>query len=244
MHRSRLFILLPCVFTLVGHRLATADPDIARESVVKNARNVHLQLLDCDRRTPLANVNIHAYLIAHPSRSDKPITTVRSDSAGWVKLPLAQGVYWLKLDAEETIDCIGLHEPRIGVFGYSHRQDFIRVARRGCEVVFKAIDADTGQGIQGVSFWEENAGLEHWCDTSTPDNVGSKRSSSEEKNRANTAFQTDANGVYSMLRLPQEGWTYHVHVPKGFETVGRDHYDFSILGEGKIEKVFRLRQEK
>ena len=218
----------------------------AHESLTgsKDRWPVRLTLLESDCKTPVADVLVQVMRDRYPSRSAEPVAEGRTNEHGQVEIELPADNFYLRVESSRPLPGVAFHEPEIRVWRKQARQDFVRALDRGCQLTFRVLDVTTGRGVPGVSFWEENIGGEHWYHISTPDNFGITRSVDESKNRQNKAFQTNEAGEYSMLRRPQQGWTYYLHAPDGFEVVGPDHFDFSIPGEGNVERTFKVRPKQ
>jgi hypothetical protein len=88
-----------------------------------------------------------------------------------------------------------------------------------CELVLRAVDAATGQGLAGAEFDEENAVGEEWGHPIYGENLGSKFT---EFNRqvAGEAYRTGKDGNFRRLVGANAGFKYGVTAaPVGYELV-------------------------
>jgi hypothetical protein len=108
-----------------------------------------------------------------------------------------------------------------------------------CKLVLRAVDADTGKGIPGVSFETENALAEQWGNAILGDNLGTAR---DEKVRNE---RTDQDGYFVRYIGPRPGYTYFGWEPKGYEVVAPFEVELKTpLGTEKVEHVFKYRKKK
>lgn len=124
-----------------------------------------------------------------------------------------------------------------------HRVTYTLIS--GCELVLRAIDADTGKGLPGAIFYMENALGEYWAHDISGDNLGAKRTVMEETKDAKPDT-TDADGYFRRLVSTNEGYKYGVwKAPPGYEQVkpGVEVEIATPLGKPRAEYVFQFRQK-
>jgi hypothetical protein len=210
-------------------------------------RKVQVRLSGNDGRSPLAGVVIEA----RPTSDSEQIHVGNewsargvTDAEGSVTFTLSEGRFDLRLEAERPLDGIALNEPRITVRDAGHLQTFLRMIRRGADVVFRAVDFDTGAPIPGVSFWREMPEGEYWFEVVHNETIGSRATEISDKAGREPPYVTDDRGTYRCQMQPARGWTYHVHhLPPGYEEVDSRGQTFDIPGEGLLEKTFQLRKK-
>lgn len=258
------------------------DPAIARKTTrgeivasgfrktFARPQRVQVRLVGNDGKSPLPGVIIEARPTSDSDQvhfDNEWSARARTDPEGFAAFALSQGAYELSLGEDRPLDCIALNEPRIGVRDAEHLQTYLRMTRRGADVVFKAVDADTGRPIAGVSFWRENPLGEYWFEIVRNENIGwaaekgrpaaaqvepsreteepargDDREVGDEEGRK-PPYLTDDAGLYRCQMRPSRGWTYHVHhMPEGYEDVDPTGQTFDIPSEGGLEKTFVLRK--
>ena len=115
-----------------------------------------------------------------------------------------------------------------------------------CELVLRAVDAETGEGIAGVGFARQNLAGEFWYDPIVNDTVVPESEAGERAkvDRRDKSVLTDAQGYLRRLVGPwHEGWTYWVDVrPKGYDSPASARIDTS-LGKKRVEHTFVLRRK-
>lgn len=114
-----------------------------------------------------------------------------------------------------------------------------------CELVFRAVDVDTGKGIAGVGFAMENPPGEAWADPILNDTIRPEGSRAK-VDKQEAAELTDKQGYFRRLRGPwHEKWTYFVNVlpdDYGFASPPQVKIDTS-LGKKKAEHTFTFRRK-
>ena len=114
-----------------------------------------------------------------------------------------------------------------------------------CELVFRAVDADTGKGIAGVGFAMENPPGEVWADPILNDTI--KPEGSRAKVDEQEALElTDKEGYFRRLRGPwHDKWTYFVNVlPDDYVFASPPQVEIDTsLGKQKAEHTFTFRRK-
>jgi hypothetical protein len=115
----------------------------------------------------------------------------------------------------------------------------------GCELVLRAVDAETGKGIAGASFYTENALGEDWAHQINGENLGAKIvSKGKERDAANT---TDKDGNFKRYIGANAGYKYSVEfAPDGYELVEpRAEVEIDVTyGKARAEQVFKFRKKR
>lgn len=115
-----------------------------------------------------------------------------------------------------------------------------------CELTLRAIDAETGAGIAGVTFYTENALAEDWGHSIESENLGAKPPAVNEPDRVKEN-STDGEGIFRRLVGANAGYKYGVElIPDGYELVEpRAEVTIDIVyGQARAEQVFRFRRTK
>jgi hypothetical protein len=128
-------------------------------------------------------------------------------------------------------------------------EDATRIVYRllpACELVLRAIDAESGQGLAGARFYTENALGEEWAHDIQGENLGAKPlqddAQADVKNDA-----TDSEGIFRRLVGANANFTYGVaSAPPGYEHLGGGReFEIPIIhGQRRAEHGFKFRQDK
>ncbi|MDP1562167.1 MAG: M56 family metallopeptidase [Pirellulaceae bacterium] len=112
-----------------------------------------------------------------------------------------------------------------------------------CELTLRAADADTGEGLPGVEFYEENAVGEDWAHAICGQNIRSIFSWDREPVAA-AANHTDQDGNFRRLVSANAGFTYGVwKPPAGYEAVTPGEVEIDIrYGQLRAEHIFKFRR--
>lgn len=114
-----------------------------------------------------------------------------------------------------------------------------------CELVLRAVDADTGQGLPGVQFYTENAVGEDWGHAIDGENLGAAIERYTEPHDPKL-YATDKDGKFRRLVGANAGYTYGVEVtPAGYELVApQEEVAIDIkYGQLHAEQTFRFRRK-
>ena len=106
-----------------------------------------------------------------------------------------------------------------------------------CELVLRAVDADTGKGVAGVEFFQENALGEDWSRPIDGRNIGWKKSSDVK------AGLTDEDGYFRRLVSANAGYKYHVFKTQTQTALTKDATVDVVYGQARAEHVFKLSKE-
>lgn len=88
------------------------------------------------------------------------------------------------------------------------------------ELVLRAVDAQTGNGLAGVQFYEENAFGEEWGHPIDGENIRAKRPSRKKTLADAGLYSTDKDGYFRRLIGAKSGYTYGVaKVPPGYQRI-------------------------
>jgi hypothetical protein len=115
-----------------------------------------------------------------------------------------------------------------------------------CELVLSAVDADTGKGLAGATFYEENAVGEEWAHSIDGDNLGWKAVADDQPTAAEVN-QTGSDGAFRRFVGANAGYKYGVESsPAGYEPVERAaEVEIDIpYGKARAEHVFKFRRVK
>jgi hypothetical protein len=115
-----------------------------------------------------------------------------------------------------------------------------------CELVLRAVDAETGRGLPGAEFYTENAVGEEWAHPVYGENLGSKFVSGSRQAGAET-YLTDNDGNFRRLVSANAGFKYGVwKAPAGYEHVepGREVEIDIPCGRPRAEHVFKFRRTR
>jgi beta-lactamase regulating signal transducer with metallopeptidase domain len=116
-----------------------------------------------------------------------------------------------------------------------------------CELILRAVDAETGQGLPGAEFYEENAVGEDWGHPIFAENIGSKLVESNQAPVPPAAWLTDRDGNFQRLVSANAGYTYFVwKSPPGYEPLepGKEVEIKIVYGQQRAEHVFKFTRTK
>lgn len=173
----------------------------------------------------------------------------KTDEEGAVGFTLKDGAYYVDIDSDKELSYLGLP---VGYKGHPvHYGRTIKVGDKtsfefnladACKLTLRAVDADTGEGIPGVTFVTENALGEYWALPINGDNVGAKIV----EKLTDDSLKTDKDGNFVRFVGPRSGWTYYVwSVPKGY-AIPDAYGEIELktpLGTERVEHVFRLKKK-
>jgi hypothetical protein len=229
------------------------DPSLARKltrweivgnnfrKVFDRPQHVKIKLVGNDGKTPVPGVVIRARPAPESDQLhvDKDWSaTGTTDHDGFVKLLLPVGWHEVTLGADRPLDGIELNEAKLCVLNTGRTQTFLRMTRRGAEVIFRAIDADSRQPIAGVSFWRENPAGEYWFEVVRNETVGSDLKQLSDDAARKPPYVTDKEGLYRCQMRAARGWTYHVHHrPEGYDEVDPQGQAFDVPEEGAVTRT-------
>jgi ribosomal protein S6E (S10) len=145
--------------------------------------------------------------------------------------------YRLRQKATKPIPYI----PTISYPGSADVDEVVVLLKRACELTLRAVDSETGEGIQGVQFDRERAEAEFWADAVVSDTIPVDRD--KHKNTL-----TD-NAGYAHFLVGPETWSYMIRkYPKGYNSVVPINGGYETALEtpvgGKVEYTFRLTKTK
>jgi hypothetical protein len=123
------------------------------EVKLHSVRIVPVQVSYFDTGKPAAGAHVSAY----QSRESGPSAGGKADENGRVVLKLPPGKYQLGASPPLDTDYIQTADELI-VEDKPSEQPAKLTLDSGCVLVFKAVDAETGKGVPGVSFWHEVEG--------------------------------------------------------------------------------------
>jgi WD40 repeat protein/beta-lactamase regulating signal transducer with metallopeptidase domain len=116
-----------------------------------------------------------------------------------------------------------------------------------CELVLRAVDSESGKGLAGAEFYEENAVGEEWAHPIHGQNIGSKLIREPEDETQTPAWRTDSEGNFKRLVGANGGYLYGVwKAPAGYEaSEPRGEVEVKIVyGQRRAEHVFKFSRIK
>jgi beta-lactamase regulating signal transducer with metallopeptidase domain/tetratricopeptide (TPR) repeat protein len=117
---------------------------------LRSVRTIPVEVTFFDTGKPAKDVSVSAY----EKRASGTYANGKSDEKGRVTLKLPPGRYKFLGDPPQDSDYIRTMQELV-VEDVPAQQPAALQLDSGCVLVFKAIDADTGKGVAGVSFWYE-----------------------------------------------------------------------------------------
>jgi hypothetical protein len=169
---------------------------------------------------------------------------------GAVGFTLKDGSYYVDIDSDKELPYLGLP---VGYKGHPvHYGRRIKVGKEqtfefnladACKLTLRAVDADTGEGIPGVTFVTENELGEYWALTINGDNLGAKQVGD---GKEDDSLKTDKDGSFVRFMGPHPGYTYYLWtIPPGYELPEkRGEVELKTpLGTEKVEHVFKIKKK-
>lgn len=241
------------------HSGLVARPIAQDARPVKGNRTLRVQVVDQQNSAPIEGVVVIAQRSeSEPKREAAGVAT--TDARGFVEFKgLDRISYAFRLQAAKPL-------PYIFCWRSSSADvdDMVIGLPKACELILKAVDAETGKGIPGVLFGRERAAGEYWLQDIVPDTLDLVREAPQptgkpvthsNPNRESTkttpatatdSVRTDAEGRFSCLVEPIT-WSYSIaEFPAGYATVvpinGRQELEIETPSGGRVEYTFRLRK--
>ncbi|MGI9455003.1 MAG: hypothetical protein ACR2NU_00485 [Aeoliella sp.] len=220
-----------------------------------NVRDVRLVLLGGRERKPLEGMA----LSVRPNGEHEALA-VTTDADGTASLRLSWRGYWVEMRSPTELPylTIGVCEKQssrwstvtrsIHVEKGPDEQEIEVVLEDPCDLILRAVDADTGEGVSGVIFCREHGGAEMWAqaihdDTVRPNATRTKRPALSSRD---ASLMTDKDGWYHRNVGPF-AWNYFIWaLPEGYKAVrpGEEVSLDTSLGKEKAEHTFLVRRNK
>jgi len=164
----------------------------------------------------------------------KPLTDGKTDKDGTARFTLAEGDCYVEIDSDNELPYLDIP---VGYIKVGKETEFEFNLADACKLTLRAVEADTGKGIPGVSF-EMLSPTAESGGAVIGDNLGVDRF----KHRKEV---TDKDGYLVRYMGPWEGYTYFAWpTPKGYEPVGDLEVKIPTpLGTAKAEHVFKFRKK-
>jgi hypothetical protein len=148
---------------------------------------------------------------ARPMSFDTKRIIARGTSGedGRVTFKLPPGHYYVRWTSEKELPYSQTRPRPFEVQATPDEQEQGFGLTKGCTLVLKAVDEDTGRGIPGVRFWWENELGEYWQQTLHPDHLG----------HAEEASVTDDSGEFRLFWFRASEDTFGVEsetLPAGY----------------------------
>ena len=134
--------------------------------------------------------------------------------------------------------------PRSAAADQPHMAPLTYCLLPACVLVLRAVDADTGQGLAGVEFYEENAVGEDWAHPIDGASIGWRAPRGDDVGRPAPAT-TDARGMLVRPIKANAGFAYGaMRLPRGYEQVepkGEVAIEV-VFGQTRAERTFTFRR--
>jgi hypothetical protein len=209
-------------------------------------KQVTIRLLGGAKKVPLEGLKVTIRGHAGDWTADlkNKLKDGKTDKDGRVGFTLPDGHYYVDIASEKELPYLNIPVGYKGYPGYYDRM--IKVGKEtafefnqagACKLTLRAVDADTGKGIPGVSF-EMLSPTAESGGAVVGDNLGADRKKQGEE-------VTDEDGYLIRYVGPWEGYTYFAWpTPKGYETVGDLEVTIPTpLGTEKAEHVFKFKKK-
>lgn len=209
--------------------------------------DVRFRMLGGEEKKPLKGLELTV------SFAGKDVTETTEEDGG-ATFHLARGTYKISFTSPRALPYLRFertdYEYRVNRYRTIHvndrpaEQTIDVVLPSPCELVLRAVDADTGEGIPGVRFARENLYGEIWAAPIVDDTI-MPNSERKDPSKDDKSDVTDEQGYLHRLVGPRhEKWTYYMlNVPKGYARVfERDVKIDTPLGKKRAEHTFLLQK--
>ncbi|MBS0261064.1 MAG: carboxypeptidase regulatory-like domain-containing protein [Planctomycetes bacterium] len=236
-------------------------------------RPVTLQFLGGEKQVPLAGLQVE-FTNGYGDRR-KSMGQFTTDAQGQVQALLPLAFYAIHLTATQELPYLPIEKlwdgqprgPRPDLSLYVTRQggekwlagkrrddtaEAAGGARRliyrllpACELVLRAVDAETGNGLPGAEFYTENAVGEDWAHPIYAENLGSPFAHDPPDESRQAAWRSDKDGNFRRFVSANAGFTYGVtKAPAGYQAAdSAAEVEVPIVyGQRRAEHVFRFKR--
>lgn len=219
------------------------------ETAPRERRNVHWVFTGGDEQRPLPG--LHLSVLTAEGAPDALIAVGQTDEQGVFERTLPVGNYHLRLSSDREFPYLpATSDPALRASPWGAR---VRVEPRAeanslainllesCELVLRAVDVETGEGIPHVRFYTENAAGEYWADDVRGDNLGYRPQGAAEGENHELS---DQQGYFRRGVGPHPGYVYGAWTPQGYRLAEGEHeveLDTSF-GKQRVEHVFRFQK--
>ena len=215
-------------------------------------RDVTIRMLGGEARKPLAGLELTV------SSGGMESYTAMTERDGGASLQLPYGYYRIRFTSPRDLPYLPFWYDSIYPWGNTrpihvaetrNKQTIELVLADPCELVLRAVDADTGKGIPGVRFALESMYEEMWAEPIVDETIrawprdrGAAQAADDEK-----SLDTDEQGYFRRYVGPRhDEWSYWVGAtPDGYRLVsprGDVKIDTS-LGKKRAEQTFVFRRD-
>src|SRR5262245_50692176 len=177
--------------TTTDHRETYQDQpivDLPLDVTLHSVRTISVLVVAGDTGQPMSGISVSG----SQNRASGPYAFSKSDKDGKLQLKLPPGRYQLEGHPPRTTDYVKTIEDLVIEQSPAEQSARLQIDR-GCVLILKAIDADTGEGIRDITFWEEMTDL--------PRGRSGRRSVQSHTTAVNNP-KTDANGEIRAVVVP------------------------------------------
>ena len=211
-------------------------------------RTVAIRFLGGSKKVPLdgLKVTIRAYTGDWSADMKKKLIDGTTNKEGAVSFNLTDGQYYVEITSRKELPYldrpVGFKTPPnlySRMIKVERVQTFEFNLADACQLVLRAIDADSGKPIAGVSLVTESETAEQWGIPILGDNLGANHKREEKE-------LTDKNGYLVRFMGPREGYTYFAWpAPDGYRQLGKLEVSLPtpIGGKDKVEHVFKFQKK-
>jgi hypothetical protein len=162
--------------------------DLPINLTLNSVRTISVLVVAGDTGQPMSGISV----LGSQNRASGPYAFSKSDKDGRLQLKLPPGRYKLEGSPPKNIDYVKTIEDLV-IEQSPAEQSARLLIDRGCVLILKAIDADTGEGIRDITFWEEMTDL--------PRGRSGRRSVQSHTTAVNNP-KTNANGEIRAVVVP------------------------------------------
>lgn len=209
------------------------------------ACDVRVRVFGGEAKKPLEGVELAVTPALGPvPLGQKPRISAIADEAGGASFRLSPGGYRVYVRSPEELPylCPNHYLP-IMVAEEPSKQQLEFTLPDPCELVLRAVDAETGRGVAGVVFCTECPDGEIWARPIWNETVNAPDFGRVQLDHE--SLRTDESGYFRRKVGPREGWTYFIwETPPGYEPIkpGEEVEIDTSLGRKRAEHTFLLRR--
>jgi len=225
-----------------GPKMLTNALELGTDGRAAGSRDVRIRILGGEQKKPLAGLELS---VRYGRLGSKNVLTTTTEDDGGASLRLSQGYHTVRFTSPRELPYLPFSMP--DSYRTNHRTIYVHetlgtqiydlVLADPCELVLRAVDVDTGEGIPGVLFALENCAGEVWSQPIVNETIRPPSKQRFPRYVPNDkSLVTDKDGYFRRLVGPRhDGWTYWV-------SQGADGYRRAYKGEVKIDTSLGIKK--
>jgi len=191
-------------------------------------------------KKPLANTNLIVRRV-DSEWSEVESLKVLTDDQGQALLPVAKGKHNYEFDSEETLPYV---RKFVGISLNPNEPLRVNLSQP-CQLVLRAVDSQTGEGIAGVEFYRERPLAEYWDQPIYSDGFGATlRPMPKNPWPKGDELKTDKDGYFRAYVAHWYPWIYGTSdYPDTYERLGGEAVELPTSPGTTVTHTFKLRKK-